>query len=155
MRAKAGDGAKRNVRQIGMMTERLPRMYVGQVYLDERQRGSEERVTNRDARVGEGGRIDHNHVYRARGGMDSANKLVFGVRLKEVELELAEPSIWDDPDRAQALGREPASLEAVVTTIETLDTGCDDASDLLDLAVEEDDDGALAFGGCAARRRVR
>ncbi|MFL2501967.1 MAG: peptide chain release factor 2 [Luminiphilus sp.] len=61
-------------------------------------------------------------------------------RLKEVELELAEPSIWDDPDRAQALGRERASLEAVVTTIETLDTGCDDASDLLDLAVEEDDE---------------
>jgi len=28
----------------------------------------------------------------------------------------------------------------VVTTIETLDTGCDDASDLLDLAVEEDDE---------------
>ena len=44
------------------------------------------------------------------------------------------------PDRAQALGRERASLEAVVTTIETLDTGCDDASDLLDLAVEEDDE---------------
>jgi peptide chain release factor 2 len=61
-------------------------------------------------------------------------------RLKEVELELAEPSIWDDPDRAQALGRERASLEAVVSTIETLDTGCDDASDLLDLAVEEDDE---------------
>jgi len=53
---------------------------------------------------------------------------------------LAEPSIWDDPDRAQALGRERASLEAVVTTIETLDSGCDDAADLLDLAVEEDDE---------------
>ena len=53
---------------------------------------------------------------------------------------MAEPSIWDDPYRAQALGRERASLEAVVTTIETLDTGCDDASDLLDLAVEEDDE---------------
>ena len=53
---------------------------------------------------------------------------------------MAEPSIWDDPDRAQALGRERASLEAVVSTIETLDTGCDDASDLLDLAVEEDDE---------------
>ncbi|MDG2461148.1 MAG: peptide chain release factor 2 [Luminiphilus sp.] len=61
-------------------------------------------------------------------------------RLKEVELELAEPSVWDDPDTAQALGRERASLEAVVTTIETLDVGCDDASDLLDLAVEEDDE---------------
>ena len=61
-------------------------------------------------------------------------------RLKEVELELAEPSVWDDPDKAQALGRERASLKAVVTTIEVLDVGCDDASDLLDLAVEEDDE---------------
>ena len=31
-------------------------------------------------------------------------------------------------------------MEAVVTTIEVLDAGCDDASDLLDLAVEEDDE---------------
>ena len=61
-------------------------------------------------------------------------------RLKEVELELAEPSVWDEPEKAQALGRERASLEAVVTTIEVLDAGCNDASDLLDLAVEEDDE---------------
>ena len=60
-------------------------------------------------------------------------------RLTEVELELSEPSIWDDPDKAQALGRERASLEAVVATIEQLDAGCSDASDLLDLAVEEED----------------
>ena len=33
-------------------------------------------------------------------------------RLKEVELELAEPSVWDDPEKAQELGRERASLEA-------------------------------------------
>ena len=59
--------------------------------------------------------------------------------MKEVELELAEPSVWDDPEKAQALGRERASLETVVSTIETLDVGCDDASDLLDLAVEEND----------------
>ena len=37
------------------------------------------------------------------------------------------------------MGRERASLEVVVATIETLDAGCDDASDLLDLVVEEDD----------------
>jgi len=38
------------------------------------------------------------------------------------------------------LGRERASLELVVNTIETLDAGSDDASDLLDLAVEENDE---------------
>ena len=47
--------------------------------------------------------------------------------------------MWDDPDKAQSLGRERASLEAVVATIEQLDAGCTDASDLLDLAIEEDD----------------
>ena len=62
--------------------------------------------------------------------------------MKEVELELAEPSVWDDPEKAQSLGRERASLETVVSTIETLDAGCDDASDLLDLAVEENDQDA-------------
>jgi peptide chain release factor 2 len=61
-------------------------------------------------------------------------------RLKEVELELAEPSVWDEPEKAQALGRERASLETVVTTIEALDAGCDDADELLDLAVEEQDE---------------
>ena len=37
------------------------------------------------------------------GIFDFANKKE---RLAEVELELAEPSVWEDPDRAQSLGRE-------------------------------------------------
>lgn len=61
-------------------------------------------------------------------------------RLTEVELELAEPSVWDDPDRAQELGRERSSLEAVVKTIDDLDAGVADNRDLLDMAVEEDDE---------------
>jgi len=39
-------------------------------------------------------------------------------RLAEVELELAEPNVWNDQERAQSLGRERSSLEAVVNTIE-------------------------------------
>ena len=38
------------------------------------------------------------------------------------------------------MGRERALLETVVTTIEALDAGCDDADELLDLAVEEQDE---------------
>ena len=37
-------------------------------------------------------------------------------RLQEVELELGEPSVWEDPDKAQALGKERSALEAVVKT---------------------------------------
>ncbi len=64
-------------------------------------------------------------------------------RLAEVELELAEPSVWDDPERAQELGRERAALETVVKTIEDLSTGSSDASDLLQMAAEEDDEATV------------
>ena len=60
-------------------------------------------------------------------------------RLAEVELELAEPSGWDEPERAQALGKERASLELVVKTIDDLDRGSTDSHDLLEMAVAEDD----------------
>ena len=60
-------------------------------------------------------------------------------RLAEVELELAEPSVWDDPDRAQSLGRERASLELVVHTIESLESGHEDGEALLEMAQAEDD----------------
>jgi peptide chain release factor 2 len=60
-------------------------------------------------------------------------------RLAEVELELAEPSVWDDPERAQELGRERASLESIVHTIEKLTTGTSDAGDLLEMAAAEND----------------
>ncbi|MEM9257030.1 MAG: peptide chain release factor 2 [Pseudomonadota bacterium] len=65
-------------------------------------------------------------------------------RLAEVELELAEPSVWDDPDRAQELGRERASLEAIVATIVQLDAGVVDARDLLEMAAAEDDEDTVA-----------
>lgn len=56
---------------------------------------------------------------------------------------LGESAIWDEPEKAQELGRERASLELVVKTIDDLETGCGDAQDLLDMAVEEDDEGAV------------
>jgi peptide chain release factor 2 len=60
-------------------------------------------------------------------------------RLTEVELELSEPDVWNDPDRAQELGRERSSLESVVKTIEDLDSGIADTREILDMAVEEND----------------
>jgi peptide chain release factor 2 len=55
-------------------------------------------------------------------------------------LELAEPSVWEDPARAQELGRERSTLESIVHTIEKLDTGAADAGDLLEMAASEDDE---------------
>ncbi len=60
-------------------------------------------------------------------------------RLAEVELELAEPDVWNDPERAQTLGKERSALEAVVKTIEDLDSGVADNKDLVEMAVEEND----------------
>ena len=60
-------------------------------------------------------------------------------RLIEVLRELENPKIWDNPEQAQALGKERGQLEMVVDTIDELDTGLSDAEELLALAVEEDD----------------
>jgi peptide chain release factor 2 len=60
-------------------------------------------------------------------------------RLTEVELELSEPDVWNDPDRAQELGRERSSLESVVKTIEDLDSGIADTREILGMAVDEND----------------
>ncbi|HKK16707.1 MAG TPA: peptide chain release factor 2, partial [Gammaproteobacteria bacterium] len=53
--------------------------------------------------------------------------------------ELADPKIWDHPDKAQALGRERASLENIVTSINDIEEGLKDSSELLSLAESEDD----------------
>jgi len=57
---------------------------------------------------------------------------------------LSEPGVWEDPERATALGRERSSLEQVVHTIEKLDRGGADAADLLEMAAAEDDEATVA-----------
>jgi peptide chain release factor 2 len=61
-------------------------------------------------------------------------------RLVEVLRELENPKIWDNPEQAQALGKERGQLETVVNTINELDRGLADAEELLLMAVEEDDE---------------
>jgi peptide chain release factor 2 len=51
--------------------------------------------------------------------------------------------VWDNPQRAQDLGKERAALELVVRTIEKLGGGVDDTRTLLDMAVEENDEAAV------------
>jgi peptide chain release factor 2 len=52
--------------------------------------------------------------------------------------------VWDDPKLAQELGKERSLLEGVVKTIDDVDAGINDVSDLLELAVEEDDEDTVA-----------
>lgn len=58
--------------------------------------------------------------------------------------ELENPEIWNNPDRAQELGKERATLEAIVLTLDALGNGLVDARDLLDMAVEEGDEEIVA-----------
>ncbi len=60
-------------------------------------------------------------------------------RLTEVQRELEQPDVWDNPERAQELGRERARLEQEVDGIDAISNGVNDARDLLELAEEEDD----------------
>ena len=48
--------------------------------------------------------------------------------------------MWNDPSRAQALGKERGELEQIVETINELTVGLDDAADFLEMAVDDDDD---------------
>lgn len=61
-------------------------------------------------------------------------------RLEEVNAELEQPDVWNEPERAQALGKERSSLEAIVDTLDQMSQGLEDVSGLLDLAVEADDE---------------
>jgi len=57
---------------------------------------------------------------------------------------LAEPTVWDNPERAQQLGKERSNLEGVVKTIDDLDQGVADNRELLEMAVEEEDQDSVA-----------
>ncbi len=65
-------------------------------------------------------------------------------RLEEVQGELESPDIWNDPEKAQRLGKERARLEAIVNTIVALDDGLVEARELLELAGDEDDADTVA-----------
>ena len=65
------------------------------------------------------------------------------MRLTEVARELEDPKVWDDPKRAQELGRERKLLDGVVGTLTTLDTALADSRELFELARAEGDDATL------------
>jgi peptide chain release factor 2 len=61
-----------------------------------------------------------------------------------VRRELENPDVWSKPEQAQALGKERAQLEGVVEGLDRIHRGLSDGRDLLELAVEEDDEATIA-----------
>ncbi|HET7261483.1 MAG TPA: peptide chain release factor 2 [Casimicrobiaceae bacterium] len=84
-------------------------------------------------------------------------------RLAAVERELEDPKIWDNPARAQELGREKKTLDGVVHTLARIHGGLGDSRELYELARAEGDDAALAsivddvakLGGAVAELEFR
>ena len=64
-------------------------------------------------------------------------------KLEQVNAELEDPAVWDDPKRAQDLGKEKKSLEAIVDNLTAIHGGLRDTSDLLEMAREENDTDTL------------
>jgi peptide chain release factor 2 len=65
-------------------------------------------------------------------------------RLQEIIRELESPTIWQEQEKAQNLGKERVRLETIVHTVENLDKSLTDAEALFDLALEEHDEHLLA-----------
>ena len=65
-------------------------------------------------------------------------------RLEEVNLELENPELWNDPERATKISKEKSQLDNVIGVITALDDKLEDAKAMIDLAVEADDATLLA-----------
>ena len=64
-------------------------------------------------------------------------------RLTEVSRELEDPDIWNNPERAQELGRERARLEEVVQPLTRMFQALRDADELLEVAADEADEESI------------
>ena len=63
--------------------------------------------------------------------------------MNEVNAALENPAVWNEPKRAQELGREKKTLETVVGTIDHLATNLADNSELFEMSKAEGDDAGI------------
>ncbi len=67
-------------------------------------------------------------------------------RLRTVNASLEDPSVWNDPKKAQELGREKKSLDDVVVTLTRLTQELSDNTELFDMSkADGDEDGLLTI----------
>lgn len=65
-------------------------------------------------------------------------------RLEELNLELENPELWNDPAKATKISKEKSQLDNIVGVITALNDKLEDARAMLELAVEAEDDSLLA-----------
>ena len=74
------------------------------------------------------------------------------LRLNEVNAALENPKVWDEPKRAQELGREKRTLETVVQTVDHLTSNLADNTELYEMSkADADFDALLAIEAEAAK----
>jgi len=64
-------------------------------------------------------------------------------RLRTVNASLEDPSVWNEPKKAQELSKEKKSLEDVVIVLSKLEQEIADNLELFEMVKSEDDDNAL------------
>ena len=64
-------------------------------------------------------------------------------RLRTVNAALEDPTVWNDPKKAQELGKEKKALDGVVVTLDELTQGLSDNAELFEMSREEEDESAL------------
>ena len=73
-------------------------------------------------------------------------------KLNEVNAALEDPKVWDNPKRAQELGREKKSLEDVVLILDRLEQELSDNTELFEMSKDDNDEaGMRAIEGEAAQ----
>ncbi|EPF8527356.1 peptide chain release factor 2 [Neisseria gonorrhoeae] len=65
-------------------------------------------------------------------------------RLEEVIGLSEDPELWNDPKRAQEIGKESKILEGIVLTLDNIASGIEDNRMLIEMAVEENDEEGFA-----------
>ena len=74
------------------------------------------------------------------------------LRLNEVHAALENPGVWNEPKRAQELGREKRTLQTVVETIDHLTSNLSDNAELYEMAKSDADfDSLIAIEADAAK----
>ncbi|HEY1150849.1 MAG TPA: peptide chain release factor 2 [Pseudoduganella sp.] len=64
-------------------------------------------------------------------------------KLEQLNAELEDPAVWNDPKKAQDMGREKKSLEGVVLTLQKAESDLRDMNELFEMGKEEGDDETL------------
>jgi peptide chain release factor 2 len=65
-------------------------------------------------------------------------------RLRTVTAALEDPAVWNDPKKAQALGKEKKQLDDIVLVLQSLDRELSDNLELFDMSKADGDEAGLA-----------